>query len=255
MQIRDHAAIVTGGASGLGAACVRALAAAGAKVVIADRDGDRAAALADTLGGSAHAVPCDVTDETALGAAVAQAARLGPLRIGFACAGIGAVGRLLERDGTPMPLAAFERVLRVNLVGTFNFVRLAAAAMAQTDALADGQRGVLVQTASIAAFDGQVGQSAYAASKAAISGMTLPLARELARTGIRVCTIAPGTMDTPLLAGLPEAARKALEATIPFPARLGKPEEFAALALHIVQNDYLNGETLRLDGALRMPPR
>jgi NAD(P)-dependent dehydrogenase (short-subunit alcohol dehydrogenase family) len=146
-------------------------------------------------------------------------------------------------------------VLRVNLVGTFNLVRLAAAAMAKTDALADGQRGVLVQTASIAAFDGQVGQSAYAASKAAIAGMTLPLARELAKAGIRVCTIAPGTMDTPLLAGLPDAARKGLEATIPFPARLGRPEEFASLALHVVQNDYLNGETLRIDGALRMPPR
>jgi len=255
MQICDHAAIVTGGASGLGAACVRGLIAAGAQVVIADRDGGRSEALADELGERAHAAPCDVTDETSLGAAIDLAARLGPLRIGIACAGIGAVGRVLERDGSPMPLSAFERVLRVNLVGTFNLVRLAAAAMAKTDALADGQRGVLVQTASIAAFDGQVGQSAYAASKAAIAGMTLPLARELARAGIRVCTIAPGTMDTPLLAGLPDAARKGLEATIPFPARLGRPEEFASLALHVVQNDYLNGETLRIDGALRMPPR
>jgi 3-hydroxyacyl-CoA dehydrogenase / 3-hydroxy-2-methylbutyryl-CoA dehydrogenase len=251
MRIEGASALVAGGASGLGAATARRLHAAGATVTIADLNADRGEALAAELGARAAFVACDVTDEHAVAAAV-QAA--GGLRISVCCAGIGWAEKTAGKRG-PHAFEPFATVVRVNLLGTFNVLRLAAAAMLGNEPDAEGERGVCVQTASIAASDGQIGQIAYSASKGGIVGMTLPAARDLAGSGVRVCTIAPGLFDTPLLAGLPEPARAALGEQVPFPSRLGHPEEYAALAAHIVENPMLNGEVIRLDGALRMPPR
>jgi NAD(P)-dependent dehydrogenase (short-subunit alcohol dehydrogenase family) len=253
MQLKGIGALVAGGASGLGEATARELAARGARVAIADLDEERGARVAEQLGGVFASA--DVSDEERMRSAVADAVEaLGELRLTVSCAGIGWAERTVKKDG-PAALAPFETVVRVNLIGTFNVLRLAAGAMASNEPDAEGERGAVVMTASIAAFDGQIGQTAYAASKGGVVGLTLPAARDLARLGIRVCTIAPGLFDTPLLAGLPEDARRALGAQIPFPSRLGRPEEYAALACHIAENAMLNGETLRLDGALRMPPR
>jgi len=252
MQIDGAAALVSGGASGLGEAVVRALASRGARVVIVDLARERGEALAQELGTSVSFVPCDVTCEADVQRAVDLAVARGPLRAVVSCAGIAVAKRTLDKQGAAHDLATFQQVLAVNVLGTFNMARLAAAAMVANTPLVDGQRGVIVNTASIAAYDGQTGQTAYASSKGAIVAMTLPLARDLACHALRVCTICPGLMDTPLLRGLPEAARSSLAANIPFPSRLGDPADFAALALHIVENDYLNGESIRLDGALRM---
>ena len=246
---------MAGGASGLGAATARALAARGARVAVVDLDGDRADALAKELGEGHVAYRADVTSEAEVEAAVEGAVQsFGGLRFVVSCAGIGWAERVVGREG-PAKLQPFETVVRVNLIGTFNVLRFAAAAMLENGPDAEGERGVCVNTASIAAFDGQIGQTAYAASKGGVVGLTLPAARDLARQLIRVCTIAPGTFDTPLLAGLPEPSREALGQQIPHPSRLGDPAEFASLACHIAENPMLNGETIRLDGALRMPPR
>jgi NAD(P)-dependent dehydrogenase (short-subunit alcohol dehydrogenase family) len=253
MNLDGLGTLVAGGASGLGAATARALAERGARVAIADLDEEKGAALAKEIRGVSFRA--DVTDEAEVEGAVEGAVQeFGSIGFAVSCAGIGWAERVVGKDG-PAKLRPFETVVRVNLIGTFNVLRLAAAAMAQNEPGDDGERGAVVMTASIAAFDGQIGQSAYASSKGGIVGLTLPAARDLSRNGIRVCTIAPGTFDTPLLAGLPEAAREALGQQIPFPQRLGKPEEFAALACHIAENRMLNGEVIRLDGALRMPPR
>ncbi|MGA9858785.1 MAG: SDR family NAD(P)-dependent oxidoreductase [Solirubrobacteraceae bacterium] len=255
MEIAGSGALVAGGASGLGEATVRNLHREGAEVVVADIDAERGAALAAELGHRTRFVQTDVTDAESVQAAVATAAGVdGGLRISICCAGIGHGERIAGRSGPHDP-AAFGRVIAVNLIGTFNVLRLAAASMLANDPLESGERGVCVNTASIAAFDGQIGQVAYSASKGGIVGMTLPAARDLASSGVRVCTIAPGTFDTPLLAGLPEATRAALGAAVPFPSRLGEPSEYASLAAHVVSNQMLNGEVIRLDGALRMPPR
>ncbi|HTX30585.1 MAG TPA: SDR family NAD(P)-dependent oxidoreductase [Solirubrobacteraceae bacterium] len=255
MRTDGSGALVVGGASGLGEATVRRLYEEGAHVLIADVNAESADALAGSLGDRAHAIQADVTDPRQVAEAVAAAKELpGGLRISICCAGIGWAERVASNRG-PAALEPFETVIRVNLIGTFNVLRLAAAAMLEQEPTRSGERGVCINTASIAAFDGQIGQIAYSASKGGIVGMTLPAARDLARGGIRVCTIAPGTFDTPLLAGLPEENRQALAAAIPFPPRLGRPEEFAALAAHIVENEMLNGEVIRLDGALRMAPR
>lgn len=259
MQIDGAVAVVSGGASGLGEAVVRQLVAAGARVVIldvADRQDARAEALTTELGAQVVYVRGDVSDEADVQRAIDQARALGTLRAVVSCAGIATPARLLDRQAKPHDRALFERVLAVNVTGTFHLARLGAAAMVADSPLLDGGlRGVIVNTASIAAYDGQMGQVAYAASKGAIVSMTLPLARDLAPHAIRVVTLCPGLMDTPLLAGLPEAARTALAANIPLPPRLGAPREFAALVLHAIENDYLNGESIRLDGALRMGPR
>lgn len=252
-------AIVTGGASGLGMATARALAAAGARVVIVDLPGSEGADAAASLGADHRFAPADVTDPAAVQGAVAVASQLGPLRVVVHCAGIAPAAKVLGRHGAAV-IDEFERVVRVDLLGTFTVLRTAAAAMAETERLAgadagDGARGVIVTTASVAAFDGQIGQAAYAAAKGGVHAMTLPIARELAEHGIRVVSIAPGIMATPLLEGLPIAAQESLAAQVPHPARPGKPEEFAALVRHIVDNDYLNGTTIRLDGALRMGSR
>jgi NAD(P)-dependent dehydrogenase (short-subunit alcohol dehydrogenase family) len=253
MDLKDAGAIVAGGASGLGAATARALASRGARVAIADLNEDNANAVAEEVGGVAFKT--DVTNEDEVRAAVDGAVEaFGGLRFAVSCAGIGWAERVVGKNGAAQ-LQPFETVIRVNLIGTFNVLRLAAAAIAAGEPDDEGERGAVVMTASIAAFDGQVGQTAYSASKGGIVGLTLPAARDLARQGIRVCTIAPGTFDTPLLAALPEPAREALGQQIPFPSRLGRPEEFAELACHIAENRMLNGETIRLDGALRMPPR
>jgi 3-hydroxyacyl-CoA dehydrogenase / 3-hydroxy-2-methylbutyryl-CoA dehydrogenase len=255
MEIGGSGALVGGGASGLGAATVRRLHAHGAYVVIADQNAERGTNLADELGDRATFVPTDVTDPGAVQAAVnVTADQPVPLRIAVSCAGIGWAGRVIGRRG-PHALEAFETVLRVNLIGTFNVMRLAAAVMVENEPTESGERGVCVNTASIAAFDGQIGQIAYSASKGAIVSMTLPAARDLAPAGVRVCAIAPGTFETPLLAALPEDAREELRRVVPFPSRFGRPDEFAALAQHIIENEMLNGEVIRLDGALRMPPR
>jgi NAD(P)-dependent dehydrogenase (short-subunit alcohol dehydrogenase family) len=242
-------ALVTGGASGLGEATARALVARGVRVTIADLNAERGDELASELGGAF--VEADVTDEAQVRAAVEAA---GELRLAVSCAGIGWAERTVKRDG-PAALAPFETVVRVNLIGTFNVLRLAAASMSANEPDPECERGVVVMTASIAAFDGQIGQTAYAASKGGVVGLTLPAARDLARLGIRVCTIAPGVFDTPLLAGLPEESRRTLGEQIPFPPRLGRPDEYAKLACQIAENGMLNGEVVRLDGALRMPPR
>jgi 3-hydroxyacyl-CoA dehydrogenase/3-hydroxy-2-methylbutyryl-CoA dehydrogenase len=255
MRISGSGALVAGGASGLGEATARRLHAEGAHVVIADLNQDRGERLTSELGERAAFVRADVTDADAVGAAVDLAAQApGGLRISACCAGMGWAEKVAGKHGAHV-LEPFEAVIRVNLIGTFNVLRLAAAAMLSNDPASSGERGVCINTASIAAFDGQIGQVSYSASKSAIVGMTLPAARDLAGVGIRVCTIAPGTFDTPLLGALPELAQEALGAAVPFPPRLGRPEEFAALAVHIVENEMLNGEVIRLDGALRMPPR
>ncbi len=251
MQLDGVVALVTGGGSGLGRATAEGLAAAGARVVVLDLPASAGQEVADAVGGAF--VPADVADADEVQGAVDRAAELGPLRVAVSCAGIGTAGRVLGRTG-PFPLEAFERTLRVNLLGTFNVVRLAAAAMAGAEPV-DGERGVIINTASIAAFDGQIGQAAYAASKGGVVGMTLPIARDLAQHLIRVMTIAPGTFLTPMLAALPAPAVEALGAAIPHPSRLGQPSEFAFLVRHIVENPMLNGEVIRLDGALRMAPR
>ncbi|MGH8975569.1 MAG: SDR family NAD(P)-dependent oxidoreductase [Acidimicrobiia bacterium] len=255
MELAGASAVVTGGASGLGEATSRRLVAGGAKVVIVDRDQAKGEALAKELAGGADYAPADVTSPDDIAAAVAHADELAPLRVAVNCAGVGWAGRVVARDGTPHDLDLFHTVLNINLIGTFNVLRLAAAAMARHEPNEDGERGVVINTASIAAFDGQIGQIAYAASKAGVVGLTLPAARDLAAVGVRVLTIAPGTFDTPMLALLPQEQRDLLATGIPFPRRLGDPDDFAALVEHIVANDYLNGETIRLDGALRMPPK
>jgi len=253
MQIEGSIALVTGGASGLGEATARMLTTRGARVVIADRDEERGTKVADAIGGVYCKV--DVTSAADVEAAVAKAASLGALRIVVGCAGVGWAARTLNKEGVPHDLQLFQNVIGVNLVGMFNVVRLAAAQMAKGEPTATGERGVCIQTASVAAYDGQIGQAAYAASKAGVVGLTLPVARDLSPVGIRVVTIAPGTFDTPMMSLLPEAAKKALGDGIPFPRRLGKPEEYAQLVSAVVENPYLNGETIRLDGALRMPPK
>jgi NAD(P)-dependent dehydrogenase (short-subunit alcohol dehydrogenase family) len=255
MQIQHSTFLVTGGSSGLGAACVRLLATAGGRVVIADLNQQAGNALAAELGARARFVTTDATDEATVENAVHTAVReFGGLHGTISCAGIGLAERILGKNG-PHDLATFARVIGVNLIGTFNVLRLAAAAMAENAPTAGGERGVVVNTASIAAFDGQIGQAAYAASKGGVVSLTLPAARELARAGIRVVAIAPGIFDTPLLAGLPEAARQSLGQQVPFPPRLGRPDEFAALVRHVVENEMVNGVVLRLDGALRMAPK
>lgn len=254
MNISGTGALITGGASGLGAATARRLAAAGATVVIADLNEEGGSALATEIGG-ARFVRTDVTDPASVEAAVRAATGLGNgLRILVNCAGIGAAERILGKEG-PMDLQHFAKVIQVNLIGTFNAMRLAAAVMTQNEPDAEGERGVIVSTASVAAFEGQIGQAAYSSSKGGIVALTLPAAREFARYGIRVLAIAPGIFDTPLLAGLPEPARVSLGQQVPFPPRLGRPEEYAALVQHIAENTMLNGETIRLDGAIRMAPR
>jgi NAD(P)-dependent dehydrogenase (short-subunit alcohol dehydrogenase family) len=280
MKLKGSVALVTGGASGLGAATARRLVAGGAKVVIVDRDEPRGQSLAAELG--ATFAKADVTSAAEIEAAVATAAQLGPLRIAVSCAGVGWAARTLDRTGKPHDLDLFKTVIGVNLIGTFNVLRLAAAAMSKTEALderseatgggdhaggaggagggaprgiAHGERGVIVNTASVAAFDGQIGQIAYAASKAGVAGMTLPAARDLAPAGIRVVTIAPGIFDTPMLGALAEDKRAALAADVVFPKRLGDPAEFGALVAAIVETGYLNAETIRLDGGIRMPPK
>ncbi|CDN88231.1 SDR family NAD(P)-dependent oxidoreductase [Hydrogenophaga intermedia] len=254
MKIEGQAALVTGGGSGLGEATARELARLGAKVAVLDVNLEGAQRVAKDIGGVA--CKCDVTDTESVQAALdAAAAAHGPARILMNIAGIGTAKRVVQKDGSAAPLEDFAKVINVNLIGTYNASRLFAAACAKLDALEDGERGVMLFTASVAAFDGQVGQQAYSASKGGLVGMTLPMARDLAQHGIRVCTIAPGLFSTPLMRQLPEPVQASLAASIPFPSRLGKPEEFASLAAHIVTNTHLNGEVIRLDGALRMAPR
>jgi NAD(P)-dependent dehydrogenase (short-subunit alcohol dehydrogenase family) len=254
MQIQDNVFLVTGGASGLGAATVRMIAAGGGRVVIADVQAAAGQALAQELGARSRFVVCDVTSESDARAAVAAASALGTLRGLVNCAGIGAGEKTIGKDG-PHRLDVFERVIRVNLIGTFNMIRIAADAMAKLDPSADGERGVVINTASIAAFDGQIGQAAYSASKGGVVGMTLPIARDLARSGIRCVTIAPGLFETPMMAGLPPEIQESLGRQVPFPSRLGRPSEYAQLAHAILANPMLNGEVIRLDGALRMQPK
>ena len=254
MQIQAHAAIVTGGASGLGEATARELARLGARVAILDVNTALAEQVAADIGGIA--CHCDITSTDSVSAALARAAQAhGPARILMNIAGIGSAKRIIGKDGNPAPLEDFARVVQVNLIGSYNISRLFAAECARLAPLDGGERGVMVFTASVAAFDGQVGQQAYRASKGGLVGMTLPMARDLAQHGIRVCTVAPGLFATPLLRSLPEPVQASLAASIPFPPRLGKPSEFAELACHIVTNGHLNGEVIRLDGALRMAPR
>jgi NAD(P)-dependent dehydrogenase (short-subunit alcohol dehydrogenase family) len=250
VEIKDAVAVVTGGASGLGLATTKALLNEGAQVVVLDLRGKD---TVDELGDRAKFAEADVTDEAAVTAALDTAESLGPVRVVVNCAGTGNAIRVLSRDGV-FPLDAFRKIVEINLVGTFNVIRLGAERIAKTDLVGE-ERGVIINTASVAAFDGQIGQAAYSASKGGVVGMTLPIARDLASKGIRVVTIAPGLFDTPLLAGLPEEAKKSLGAQVPHPARLGKPEEYGALAAHIVANPMLNGEVIRLDGAIRMAPR
>jgi len=253
MDIKGHAAIVTGGASGLGAATAEMLASAGAKVACLDVNLAGAQAVAAKIGGIA--VHCDVTSSDQAVAALAQARdKHGAARILMNCAGIGPARRIVGRDG-PMPLAEFEKVIQINLIGTFNMMRLVAADMQSLGPLADGERGVIISTASVAAFEGQIGQAAYSASKGGVAALTLPAAREFAQFGIRVNAIAPGIFHTPMLMALPEEAQKSLAAAVPFPKLLGRPDQFASLARHIIENAYINGEVIRLDGALRMAPR
>jgi NAD(P)-dependent dehydrogenase (short-subunit alcohol dehydrogenase family) len=253
MELNGIGALVAGGASGLGEATARELAVRGARVAIVDLNEERGPGLADEIGGLFTSA--DVTDGERVGAAVDEAIEaFGGLRLAVSCAGIGLAERIVGKDG-PAPLAPFETVVGVNLIGTFNVLRLTAGAMARNEPDDEGERGAVVMTASIAAFDGQIGQAAYSASKGGVVGLTLPAARDLAGLGIRVCTIAPGLFDTPLLAGLPEEARQALGDQIPFPSRLGRPEEYAQLACQIAENAMLNGEVIRLDGALRMTPK
>jgi NAD(P)-dependent dehydrogenase (short-subunit alcohol dehydrogenase family) len=253
VDIKAQAAVVTGGGSGLGAATAESLARAGAKVTCMDVNIDAAQAVAKEIGG--YAACCDVTDAEQSGRALAEAReRHGPARILVNCAGVGPAKRIVGRDG-PMPLPDFERVIRINLIGTFNMMRLAAAEMQALSTLADGERGVIITTASVAAFEGQVGQAAYSASKGAVAALTMPAAREFAQFGVRVMCIAPGIFRTPMLMAIPEESQKSLAASVPFPKALGRPDQYAALVRHIVENSYLNGEVIRIDGALRMAPR
>ncbi len=252
MKLAGSVALVTGGASGLGAATIRALVGRGAKAVIVDRDEAKGSALAAEVGGVF--AKADVTEPAQVEAAIAEAGKLGTLRVAVSCAGVGWASRTLDKTGKPHDLDLFKTVIGINLVGTFNVLRLAAAAIAKADPV-DGERGVIVNTASVAAYDGQIGQIAYASSKAGVVGMTLPAARDLAPAGIRVCTIAPGIFDTPMLGALPEDKRAALAADVVFPKRLGDPAEYGSLVASIVELGYLNGETIRLDGSLRMPPK
>ena len=254
MKIQGEAALVTGAASGLGEATARALARQGAKVAVLDVNHALAEKVAADIGGIA--CHCDITDPQSVSAAIERAAAAhGPARFLMNIAGIGGAKRVVQKDGSAAPLDAFSRVIQVNLIGSYNMTRLFAAACAKLPALEDNARGVIVFTASVAAFDGQIGQQAYSASKGGLVGMTLPMARDLAQYGIRVCTLAPGLFSTPLMNELPEAVQQALAASIPFPQRLGKPEEFAQLALHVAENDHLNGEVIRIDGSLRLAPR
>jgi NAD(P)-dependent dehydrogenase (short-subunit alcohol dehydrogenase family) len=253
MQIMGSSAVVTGGASGLGAATARRLAAGGSRVVVVDLQdalGDAVAAEID--GAYVHA---DVTNSDEVGAAVDAAMEMAPLRVLVNCAGIGPPARTIDREGEPHDLSHYETVIRINLVGTFNCIRLAAAAMATTEPLDDGERGAIVNTASVAAYDGQIGQAAYASSKGGVVGMTLPVARDLSSIGVRVNTIAPGIMDTPMLAGLPDKAKESLGQQVLFPKRLGTVEEYADLAYLLVTHSYMNGETIRMDGGIRMAPK
>jgi NAD(P)-dependent dehydrogenase (short-subunit alcohol dehydrogenase family) len=253
MQLKDQAAIVTGGASGLGAATARRLAREGAKVAICDVNTKLAESVAKEIGGVAFA--CDVADSASAETAIAAAAKAhGPARVLINCAGVGVAKRVIGREG-PMALADFDRVIRINLIGSFNMIRLAAADMSKLEPLSTGERGVMISTASIAAYDGQIGQSAYSASKGGVVGMTLPIAREFAQFGIRVLAIAPGLFLTPLLASLPQEAQDSLAAAVPFPRRLGDPSEFASLVMQMIDNAYLNGEVVRLDASLRMAPK
>jgi NAD(P)-dependent dehydrogenase (short-subunit alcohol dehydrogenase family) len=254
VEIAGRTVLVTGGGSGLGAATARMVVEQGGSVVVADVDTERGERVAAELGERARFVPTDVTDEASVGAAVALTLELGGPHVAVSCAGIAPAERVLGRDG-PHSLARFVAAIQVNLVGTFNVTRLAAQAMAAGEPGEDGERGVIVNTASVAAFDGQIGQAAYSASKAGVAGMTLPIARELARHGIRVLAIAPGIFDTPMLAAMSDQVRASLGTQVPFPSRLGHPTEYAALVRHIVENRMLNGETIRLDGAIRMAPR
>lgn len=256
MELKGLSAIVTGGASGLGGATAARLVSGGVNVIIADRDAERGAAHAASLGAAARFAQADVTSEADVQAAIDLArSEFGGLHVLVNCAGIGMALRSFHPKGGPHPLDVFETVIRVNLIGTFNTIRLAAAAMNDNEPNRHGERGVIINTASVAAFDGQIGQAAYSASKGGIVGMTLPIARDLARAGIRVMTIAPGLFDTPLLAALPEEARISLGQQVPFPSRLGDPAEYALLAQQIIENPMLNGETIRLDGAIRMAPK
>ena len=261
MNIQGTSALVTGGGSGLGEATARELARLGARVAVLDLNGANAQKVAADINaaqgtGTAFAAQCDITQTASLQEAMEAAAQaLGPARILMNIAGIGSAKRVIGRDGSPAPLEDFSKVINVNLLGTYNASRLFAAACARLEPLEDGERGVILFTASVAAFDGQIGQQAYSASKGGLVSMTLPMARDLAQSGIRVCTIAPGLFSTPLMQTLPEAVQASLAASIPFPQRLGKPDEFARLAAHIVTNVHLNGEVIRLDGALRMAPR
>lgn len=257
MRLSDHTFLITGGGSGLGEACARLFASAGANIVIADIVAESGERVAVELGERARYAGTDVTDEDSVRKAVDTAVKaFGGLHGAINCAGIGIAERVLGKNG-PHALDMFTRVIRVNLIGTFNVIRLAAEVIARGEPVPDttGERGVIINTASVAAYEGQIGQAAYSASKGGVVGMTLPIARELARSGIRVVTIAPGIMDTPMLAGLPEPARVSLGQQVPFPPRLGRPDEYAALARHIVENEMLNGEVIRLDGAIRMAPR
>ncbi|HEX2215441.1 MAG TPA: SDR family NAD(P)-dependent oxidoreductase [Xanthobacteraceae bacterium] len=253
MDPNGQPVLVTGGGSGLGAETARQLAGRGAKVALLDLNADAAQTVAKEIGGVA--IGCDVADNDSAIAAIAKAREAhGPARILINCAGIGPAKRIVGREG-PMPLGEFERVIRVNLVGTFNMLRLMAAEASKLDPMVDGERGVIVSVASVAAFEGQIGQAAYSASKGGVAALTMPAAREFAQFGVRVMTIAPGIIGTPMLRALPEAAQQSLGAQVPFPTRLGDPAEFAALVLHIIENRYLNGEVIRIDGALRMAPR
>jgi NAD(P)-dependent dehydrogenase (short-subunit alcohol dehydrogenase family) len=255
MQIQNNVFIITGGASGLGAATARMIVEAGGKVVLADVQAEAGQKLAAELGdGKAQFVKCDVTSEADGLAVVAAATGMGTLRGLVNCAGVAPAIKTVGKDG-PHPLDAFQRAVSINLVGTFNMCRLAADAMGKTEALEHGERGVIINTASVAAFDGQIGQAAYGASKAGVAGMTLPMARDLSRSGIRVMTIAPGIFETPMLMGMPEEVREALGKMVPFPQRLGMPSEYAHLSKAIIENTMLNGETIRLDGAIRMQPK
>lgn len=255
MELQNGVALVTGGASGLGQACVRRFAGQGMKVVILDRDVERGQALASELGDGVRFAQADVTSESDVQNAINSACEgFGGLNVVVNCAGVGWASRTISKDA-PHPLDLFETVIKINLIGTFNVIRLSAFRMAQNTANANGERGVIINTASVAAFDGQIGQAAYSASKGGIVGMTLPIARDLARLGIRVMTIAPGIFETPMVALLPEEARASLAGQVPFPARLGRPDEYAQLAQSIIQNPFLNGEVIRLDGAVRMQPK
>lgn len=256
MDIQKSVAVVTGGGSGLGEATARTLVARGASVAVLDLSKSNGAAIAQELGDRATFLEADVTNDDQLAAALSQAVeRFGAVHVAVNCAGIATAGRTLGKGNEPLNLGPFRKTIEVNLIGTFNVIRFVAAHMANNAPGDDGERGVIINTASVAAFDGQIGQAAYSASKGGVVGMTLPIARDLSRTGIRCCTIAPGIFETPMLMGLPEPARQALGASVPFPQRLGRPAEYAALACQIIENTMLNGETIRLDGAIRMAPK